>query len=577
MAAARRCERHLDCQPQWAAPQPAADIRHLTFEFRLLPLLFGGRWDLPLVDIDHAAIGVVRAPNGRTNWQFANSSQGWNIPPIRHFVLNDGRVSIDDEEHHLTFNGRVNSRETAGATPDRAFQLLGQGTLNRKPFTADVHGGALIHVDESQPYRFAADIRAGSTHVVVEGNIARPFHLGHYSATATITGRNLSDLYDLTALTLPGTPSYRISGSLVRDGALYRFEHFSGTVGRSDLHGGLSIDVSGDTPFIRGSVASRTLVFADLGPLIGSRRSATVSASSSGLLPDTPLRIERLRHTNAEVDYRADSMESRDFPLRGLATHISLENGVLLLKPLAFDFPRGRIAGFIRIDAGRPVAVTSLDARVTGAHIEQFFHSSEKTISGVLAARAVLKGEGNSVREAALSADGAFTVVVPEGRIRRSIAEWLGVNVISALGLTLSGNASDTGLRCAIAHFNAHDGVLTSQKLVFDTDPVLVTGSGDIDLRRETINVTVSGKPKNFQLMRLNMPVTVTGALPDPIVGVKPGPAVMQAGLAIGLGLLTPLAAILPFVDANLAKNVNCIALVAQARTQKAPVKVYRR
>jgi len=562
--------------PEWLGPRPAANVGHLTFEFRLLPLLFGGRWILPLVDIDHAAIEVVRERDGRTNWQFSKNSQGWNIPPIRRFILNDGRVTIDDRARRLTFNGTVNSRETAGTTPDRAFQLLGNGALNDKPFTADVHGGALIHVDESRPYQFAADIRAGATHVVVQGDIVRPFNLGRYAATATVSGRNLSDLYDLTELALPGTPPYRISGSLVRDGALYSFQHFSGAIGHSDLHGDLSVDVSGDIPFIRGSVASRRLVFADLGPLVGGGRSAAGPASSNSLLPDTPLRVERLRHTNAEVDYQADSMDSRDFPLRGIAAHISLENGVLLLKPLAFDFPRGRIAGFIKVDARNPVALTSLDARVTGARIEQFFHSEEKTLSGPLVARAVLKGKGNAVREAALSANGAFTIVVPEGRIRRSIAEWLGVDVISALGLTLSGNASDTGLRCAIAHFNAHEGVLTAQRLVFDTEPVLVTGSGNIDLRRETINVTVAGKPKSFQLMRLNVPVTVTGALSHPTVGVKAGAAVMQAGLAIGLGFLTPLAAILPFVDVDIAKNANCTALVAQAGTQKAPVKVHR-
>jgi hypothetical protein len=563
--------------PQWLGSRPAADIEHLTFEFRLLPLLLGGRWILPLVDIEHASVDVVREADGRTNWRSSKSSRGWDIPPIRRFILNDGRVSIDDRERHLIFNGTISSRETAGATPDRAFQLVGSGTLNRKPFTADVHGGALIHVDESRPYRFTGNIHAGATHVVIDGEITRPFHLGQYSTNATITGRNLSDLYDLTELALPGTPPYRISGALVRDGSLYRFEHFSGTVGDSDLHGSLSVDVSGDVPFIRGAVVSRTLAFVDLGALIGNeRRSEAMQSRSDGLLPDTPLRVQRLRRTNAEIDYSADDVKSRDFPLRGLATHISLESGVLLLKPLAFDFPRGRIAGFIKIDARRPTAATTLDARVSGARIEQFFHSTEKTISGLLAARAVLKGEGNSVRDAALSADGAFTLVVPEGRIRQSIAEWLGVNVISALGLTLSGNASDTGLRCAIAHFGAHNGILTAQKLMFDTDPVLVTGSGAIDLRREAINIAVAGKPKSFQLMRLNLPVTVTGALAHPTLGVKPGPAVMQAGFAIALGFLTPAAAILPFVDAGLAKNANCGALVVQAATQSAPVRVRR-
>jgi hypothetical protein len=561
--------------PKWLGAQPAADIGHLTFEFRLMPLLFGGRWVLPLVDIEHGAVDVVRELDGSSNWQFPKRAQGWDIPPIRRFILNDGRVTIDDRQRNLVFNGTISSRETAGAEPSRAFQLLGSGTLNAKAFTADVHGGALIHVDESRPYPFTADVRAGATHVVVHGEIARPFHLGHYSATATITGRTLSELYDLTEVALPGTPPYRISGFLLRDGAVYHFEHFSGTVGGSDLHGNLTADVSNDVPMIRGVVGSTTLAFSDLGPLIGSRRGPS-TAASNGLLPETPLRVDRLRHTNAEVDYTADSVRSRDFPLRGLSTHISLEDGVLLLKPLTFDFPRGKIAGFIRIDARRPLTVTSLDARLTGVHIEEFIHGAEKEVSGPLAARAAVTGEGNSVRSAALSADGAITLVVPQGRIRRSMAEWLGVDVLNGLGLALSGDASDTGLRCAIAHFGAKHGILTAQQLVFDTDPVLITGQGDIDLRNETINLTVAGKPKKFQLLRLNMPVTVQGPLSHPRLGVKAGPAVMQAGLAVALGFLTPVAAILPFVDADLARNANCSGLLAQAASHAAPVKLRR-
>lgn len=556
--------------PKWLGLEPAASLRHLTFEFRLLPLLFGGRWVLPLVDIDHPEIEIVRETDGRTNWQFSNNKSGWIIPPIRHFILDDGSVRIDDRERNLKFTGTVSSHETNGAAAAH-FELLGRGTLNGKAFSAELRGGPLIHVDPTRPYSFTADVRAGATHAVIAGDIARPFHLGQYSATATISGRNLADLYDLTNLALPGSPPYHISGTLARDGTLYRFTNFSGVVGDSDLHGNLAIDTSGDVPFLKGSVGSRLLDFADLGPVIGGRAGPT---TAQGQLPDTPLRVGRLRHMNAEVDYKAASMKSRDFPLRGLITHISLENGVLLLKPLAFEFPQGRIAGLVRIDARRPVAVTDLDARVSQARIEQFIHGAEKEMSGELEARAVLKGEGNSVRSAALSADGALTVVVPEGRIRRSIAEWLGVNVLSGLGLALSGDTSDAGLRCALAHFGARHGVLTAQQMVFDTDPVVITGSGDIDLNNETINLTVTGKPKHFQLVRLDVPVTVKGALIHPTIGVKPGAAIVQAGISAVLGFLFPPAAILPFVDADLAKNANCAALVSAARATAAPVRV---
>ncbi len=143
--------------------------------------------------------------------------------------------------------------------------------------------------------------------------------------------------------------------------------------------------------------------------------------------------------------------------------------------------------------------------------------------------------------------------------------------------ISLTGNTSDTGLRCAIAHFGAQHEILTAQQLVFDTDPVLVTGRGSIDLRSETMNLTVAGKPKSFQLLRLNVPVTVQGPLAHPVVGVKAGAAVAQAGIAAALGFLSPIAALLPFVDADLAKNANCSALVAEAAARGAPVKVSRR
>ena len=557
--------------PKWLDRQPAADVQHLTFEFRLLPLLFGGHWILPLVNLDHPRIDIVRQADGRSNWQFANKSEGIDFPPIQRFLLNDGSVHIEDQARHLTFAGTVSSRENEG-TAKAAFQLFGTGTLNGKSFNADIRGGPLIHVDVTKPYAFNADIRAGATHAVIAGQITKPFQLGHYVARATVSGSNLSDLYDLTSLALPGTPPYRISGMLTRDGALYTLTNFSGTVGQSDLHGDASVDVSGKLPFLHATVASRTLVFSDLGPVVG--QSASKAAAAKSLLPDTPLRVGRLRGTNAEVDYTADTIKSRDFPLRKLATHISLENGVLLLKPLAFEFSRGKLSGFVRIDARRPATVTSVDARLTHVRIEQFIKSAEKPLSGEVEARAVLSGVGNSVRTAAEDANGALTIVIPEGRMRHSLAEWLGVNVISALGLTISGDTSDTGLRCALAHFRAQHGLFTAQQLVFDTDPVLVTGSGDIDLRNETINMTVAGKPKHFQLLHLSVPVTIQGSLAHPTLGVKPGHAIAQAGIAAALGFLFPPAAILPFVDAGLAKNANCTALVAQAGTKSAPVKV---
>src|SRR5262249_28128607 len=161
-----------------------------------------------------------------------------------------------------------------------------------------------------------------------------------------------------------------------------------------------------------------------------------------------------------------------------------------------------------------------VDARISDVHVENFIKADDKPLSGVLEARAKLNGSGNSVHKVASTAGGTVTVVIPSGQVRRRVAEWLGVNVISALGLSLTGDNGTTGLRCAVAHFDAKGGVMTAQQFVLDTDPVRLDGRGSIDLRNETLDLTVQGKPKSFQLLRLKAPVTAKGPWDHPSLGV---------------------------------------------------------
>src|SRR6201999_4218445 len=97
-------------------------------------------------------------------------------------------------------------------------------------------------------------------------------------------------------------------------------------------------------------------------------------------LPETELHTERLRQTNAEVDYAAATIKSRDFPLKTLSTHISVQGGVLNLKPLAFSFTQGKISGALKVDARKNIPTTSVDARISDIHAENFIKSSDKPI-----------------------------------------------------------------------------------------------------------------------------------------------------------------------------------------------------
>ncbi|HEY4076740.1 MAG TPA: AsmA family protein [Rhizomicrobium sp.] len=558
--------------PDWVGTPQAARLKQTRVEVRLMPLLFGNLI-LPLVQIDQPDLLVVRDSSGRTNWDTKNGqapNQAFHLPPIRRFLVNNGHVEIHDAVRKLRFVGTVTSSEEQGGKA-AAFALNGDGTLNKSKFLADVKGGPLLNVDQSKPYHFTADVKAGETHAVVQGAITQPFHLDKFGASINLSGPTLSDLYFLTGLTLPNTPPYHMTLAVQRDGMFYRLSDINGVLGSTDLVGNLTVDASGAVPVLGGRLASRALNFADLGALIGGGHHAPVATKY--LLPETVLHTERLRQTNAEVDYSAGTIKSQDFPLTGLDTHISLQGGVLNLKPLAFGFTQGKLSGSLKVDAHKQVPVTSVDARITDVRAENFIKGADKPIQGMLEARAVLTGAGNSVHTTASSANGTFTAVVPNGGMRHSLAEWMGIDVLTALSLNLSGDNGSANLRCAVVHFTAKDGLMTAQQFVIDTDPVRVDGGGTINLRDETLDLALQGKPKSFQIMRLRAPITVKGSWGHPALGIQAGSAVAQGGIAAALGLLNPLAAIFAFIDPGLAKDANCGPLLADAKSRGAPVK----
>jgi uncharacterized protein involved in outer membrane biogenesis len=556
--------------PPWESRPQAARIARTDIAFRLWPALFGNIV-LPLVSFDRPDLLLVRSPDGRTNWDGgASGNTGWKLPPIQRFLVKDGHLEIDDAVRRLKFLGTISSREEAGGK-GAAFQLEGEGTLNGNRFGADVHGGPLINIDRSRPYEFDADVTAGPAHVVVDGQITHPFDLGWFDARIAATGKSLSELYYLTGVALPGTAPYALKGTLKRDGGVYSLTDLSGMIGTSDMHGYLTVDVSAAIPDLKGHLSSRSLSFDDLGPIL--RGGKSVTETGGYLLPDVTLHTERLRQINGEVDYDAQSIKSRDFPLRGLTTHISIKNGVLRLDPLAFGFVAGKLSGALAIDARKDVPVTDVDARISDIHMEHFIKGAEKPLSGVVEARAKLSGSGSSVHKVAASANGMVTAVVPQGQMRKSLAEWMGVNVLSALGLNLSGDRSATDLRCAILSFDARKGLLASQRILLDTGPTRVDGQGRINLQDETMNLTLNGGPKHFELLRVRAPITVSGKLGAPSIGVDARPVVTQGVIGAGLGLLSPLASLFAFIDPGLAKDANCAGILAGARDQGAPVK----
>jgi hypothetical protein len=109
------------------------------------------------------------------------------------------------------------------------------------------------------------------------------------------------------------------------------------------------------------------------------------------------------------------------------------------------------------------------------------------------------------------------------------------------------------------------DGVVDVRTFLIDTAEADVTASGNVNLGRETLDLSLKTEAKHFSIGSLPGPIVIGGTLRNPTV--RPGAeTAVRAGLAVGLGaLLTPLGALLPTIQLGLGANNDCATLIRAA------------
>ena len=580
-------------QPDWAKSarkQPFGTVDSITADVRLMPL-FAGRIDVPLLDLERPNLALYEDAKGRANWDFSDPNQKksgkpFKLPPIERFVINDGHLDVESVQRKMRLTATMNSTERLQGGPAETFRLAGKGSINSAPFLLDVRGGPLINIRRDRPYPYDLDVRAADTHITAHGQISKPFDFGHVVARASISGNDLNDLYALTKLTLPNSPPYAISGDLTRDGHVVDIRNMRGRVGASDLEGHLNVDTTNKRPYLKAQLHSRLLDFADLAALFGApgaSKAATgaqkaqakaVTAGGSRLLPDATLQVDRIRAMDGDVIYHADSVKPvPNLPLRAVTLGAKLNDGLLNLNPITLTLPQGQLNGTAALNARGAAPITDMDIRLSNVQLGNYVPAvgGAKPLDGTLAARAKLHGVGDSLHRAAASSNGQVTVLIPGGHIRQAFAELMGIDATAGLFQLLRKDTHDTDLRCAVADFRVHNGVMQAQRITMDTDVVVVNGQGNINLGDETLALSFKGKPTHFRLTRLDVPLTVGGRLNSPKFGVKPAGAALQVGAALGLGFLFPPLAIAPFLGLP-THNADCGEVTEAARDGKAAI-----
>jgi AsmA family protein len=556
--------------PSWTPAGLTVEAGKITLAIELP--WFGHGFGIERIETDAMILHLIRDSKGRANWQLqdlAAGKGGGSLPVIHSLSMSNLRVDLADARRHLQFDGVVSVHDASGARGAGPLQIEGTGQLNGKTATFELTGDPLAGASRRKPYHFSFDERSSGSRLTGRGFLLRPFQLDALDTSFDGTGADLKDLYFLTGVSLVNTGSYHLSGNLSRRGTNTKFTDLLLTFGQSDVRGELFIDSSGERSKLDTDLNSQLLRMSDLGLRAAGREP---EGSPTLLMSNATLSVDAVRRSDTAANFHAVRVEVGKVSLRKVAATLTIDHGIVSLAPLTAELLEGKLAAHVRLDATKDVPAVDVDLKFSDLQLALLDHKAKgpAPLDGLVRARITVTGQGRSMHEVAATANGTVTAVLPHGTVRDSFAELTGID-LGGLGLLLTKNMRETGVRCGVASFQAHQGTLTAQTLVVDTDPVLITGDGDVHMDSEGLDLRFRGHPKHMRLLRVRSPILVRGTLTHPSIDLQARNSAAQAAEAVALGVvLTPLAAILAFVDPGLAKDADCAALMASGHADDA-------
>jgi AsmA protein len=552
--------------PAWAAvPQMvAADAVSLTID---LPALLRGRLAFPEVRLTRPLIALEHGTEGRRTWllDLAQTDET-RVIPIGRVLLDQGTLTYTDPAEGTALQAALSTADAAGdAAYSLGFQVAGQ--FRGQPLSAEGRGGAVLALrDETKPYPLRVKGTVGPTQVEAEGSVTSLLRLTAVDLQLALRGDSAASLFPLIGIALPRTPAYRTAGHLLRSGAQWRYEGFTGRVGRSDLSGTLQLDTASARPRLSGALASPRLDLADLGPAVGAH--AQTPAKPARVLPDLPFDTRSWTSLDADVTLRAQALlRPAGVPLENLDLRLQLQDARLTLDPLDFGLAGGRMKGRVTLDGRATPLRGHATVQLRGVKLAELLPkaSTGQTALGRLDGDIDLAGQGPSVGRMLATADGRVSLVAQNGEISRLLVEQMGLHLLEILQLTLTGDQT-IKLNCAVADFGVSGGRMQARALVLDTAVNTLVGSGHINLADETLDLTLQPRTKVTSLVALRSPIHVTGRFDRPVVTLDTGRLAARSAGALLLGLVNPLLALIPLLESGPGTDSECGRLVAEAR-----------
>ncbi len=503
-------------QAAWAGTGDFVRLREAEATFSGLALLKGafGPRDVKARGL---RLVLVRDRNGRTNWERPGKPKGGgSSTDLDGLTISDSVIAYRDDKQDRFVTARFAS------DPVHGIRATGTGTIRGAAVRIAIAGPS-VETFQGKPWPFTASIEGDALSITAKGRMDRPLDTDAMSLDVTARAADLKLIDAVIEAGLFRTQPVSFSAHVRHDQPKWTVTQLKGVVGRSDFTGHVSVDKQVGRSKVDGAIVSRQFDFGDLSSNEGKAKGAALErAIGPRLVPNTRIDIGKIDTTDARMAFRIKRIVSAKgaSPILSAKGVLAIDHQLLTLSDLDARLPHGRVEGKLTVDqrGDRKVPMVEINLRLRGSSVQDLAGGGGD-FSGNVSARARLKGPGATIRAAVGNANGTIGFVARDGQLPQGIAAALGFDAARAL---LAKDGERAGLRCVVLKLDVTRGHGRIDPMIIDTTASQLRGTGSVVFPGETLNIRLSGTPKQDALLRLPGSAYMTGTIERPSVSIPP-------------------------------------------------------
>ena len=392
------------------------------------------------------------------------------------------------------------------------------------------------------PVSITAILKSEGVTVNVSGNIAEPLAAEGIAMALVAEADSMRKMGKLTGIPFQsqepmkleskittGENAYELAGLHLQIGELdikgqAAFKQPAETGGRPQVSGKLHI---GELDLSKHQERAETAADTDSSPESKKEKEAVEEkkVKKNNIFSSEPLPFGPLRSVDADIEVTVASLTTLQLQLEDLVASLTLDNGLLNLKPIRAKIGNGAFDGHVTLDAGNSPATLTADVKMTDATFRNF--------GGKIRFLADIEGRGDSVAAIMADLNGLLKLEIRDAKLKKSFMTGFGAGLLDSLN-PFKKNEETTELICAIIFFNIKDGIADAhRKIAAQMTDVTWFGSGEIDLKTEEIDFGMIPKPRKglgISLGSLAKLVHVGGTLAEPRIKLDPKDLAIKSG-----------------------------------------------